>query len=352
MSALDAYHDLATFLWPCRKTRWMRGNYYLEKKLYHQAIADFEWIVKRFPDDFPAYDKIGDAALVIDDDTKAAHAHGEAFRINPKSYGSAFWAGTCYSRLGNHDKAIDLFVKTLALKPDSHLTHHWVADSLYCQSRFTEALESINKSLAMEPSDVQYLEKRGVIYVALKEFRLAAIDFQQVISREPSGRLYNRLGCALLNLKEYEKSIEALNHAVAEDPQNYTFTNNRSNAFYKLRKYAECLVDMERAAGISQKAEDYNELAWLLATVSAAELRNGTKAVRYGLKACEQGEYKDPAHIDTLAAAYATAGNFFKAISLQTQAMQLAPENRKADFQSRLDLYKANEIFIAPHYNP
>jgi len=55
--------------------------------------------------------------------------------------------------------------------------------------------------------------------------------------------------------------------------------------------------------------------------------------------------WKDSAYIDTLAAAYAEAGEFDKAVEWQTKARDLAPENQKADYQTRVDLYRAGKPY-------
>ena len=50
-----------------------------------------------------------------------------------------------------------------------------------------------------------------------------------------------------------------------------------------------------------------NDLAWVLATSPEASLRNGKEAVRLARQAVKLGGGKQPAFLDTLAAAYAEA---------------------------------------------
>ncbi len=63
--------------------------------------------------------------------------------------------------------------------------------------------------------------------------------------------------------------------------------------------------------------------AWLLATASDASLRNGAEAVRLG----ESAMTVQPSNaevLDTLAAAYAEEGQFSRASSTETHALELA----------------------------
>jgi tetratricopeptide (TPR) repeat protein len=49
--------------------------------------------------------------------------------------------------------------------------------------------------------------------------------------------------------------------------------------------------------------------------------------------------------LDTLAAAYAEEGQFEKALEWQKKALELAPENFKADLNTRLKLYEAGKPY-------
>jgi hypothetical protein len=65
--------------------------------------------------------------------------------------------------------------------------------------------------------------------------------------------------------------------------------------------------------------------------------------VNFAQKAVAKTERKDPAILDTLAAAYAEAGDFPKAASTQREAIALCQEDkRKSDFTARLKLYESN----------
>ena len=55
--------------------------------------------------------------------------------------------------------------------------------------------------------------------------------------------------------------------------------------------------------------------------------------------------WKNANCIDTLAAAYAEAGNFEKAIQWQTKVVGMVSGTRKVGFQKSLDLYRAGKPF-------
>lgn len=88
-----------------------------------------------------------------------------------------------------------------------------------------------------------------------------------------------------------------------------------------------------------------NEIAWELATDWSEYIRNGRQAFLLAGRAVQLTNYRDPGCLDTLAAAYAECGDFKSAVSYQIKALDLAPSNDKADFESRLRLYRAGRPY-------
>jgi tetratricopeptide (TPR) repeat protein len=92
-----------------------------------------------------------------------------------------------------------------------------------------------------------------------------------------------------------------------------------------------------------------NNLAWLMATSRTAELRDGPHAVAFAEKAVAATSRKAQGNLDTLAAAYAEAGQFEKAVSTQKEAIALLhDEAQRRDYNSRLALYQSNMPYREP----
>jgi tetratricopeptide (TPR) repeat protein len=86
-----------------------------------------------------------------------------------------------------------------------------------------------------------------------------------------------------------------------------------------------------------------NSIAWLRATSPQQSLRDGKQAVSVATRACELTEWKNWAYLDTLAAAYAEAGDFENALKFQSQAVELsaaASVDQQSGMHKRHELYR------------
>jgi len=89
-----------------------------------------------------------------------------------------------------------------------------------------------------------------------------------------------------------------------------------------------------------------NNHAMMLASCPEAKCRDGKKAVEAATRACELTQWKRPDFLDTLAAAYAEAGDFNAAVMWQTRAIEILTDERNRDaFRSRVALYEAKKPY-------
>jgi eukaryotic-like serine/threonine-protein kinase len=111
--------------------------------------------------------------------------------------------------------------------------------------------------------------------------------------------------------------------------------------------------DYARAIELLQKALErdpalvvaLNNLAWLWATCPEDEHRNGAGAVECARRACELRGWKKAYLLDTLATAYAEAGQFGEAVRWARRAYELAPTRRKLAYIQRMELFAAGKPY-------
>ena len=82
--------------------------------------------------------------------------------------------------------------------------------------------------------------------------------------------------------------------------------------------------------------------------------RDGKEAVGLATRACQLTGWKGPGYINTLAAAYAEAGDFCKAAEYQKKAAALAAGDKRmeADLRSRIGQYERKQPYRDPALAP
>ena len=112
----------------------------------------------------------------------------------------------------------------------------------------------------------------------------------------------------------------------------------------------EAIAHYEQALRIKpDRTESQNNLAWLLATLAPTEGGDPVRAVALAEQACQLTNNQMVPYLDTLAAAYASAGRFNEAVATARKAIELAraggqPEAAN-EIATRLELYRGGRAY-------
>jgi tetratricopeptide (TPR) repeat protein len=159
---------------------------------------------------------------------------------------------------------------------------------------------------------------------------------------------YDRRGEALREQKDLPGAIVAFQKAIDLAPSAAHPRYSLGQAFEQQGRYTEAEQAYLGAVQIQpSEPGSYRLLAHLLATCPDDKARDGKRAVEYATKACERSGWNDPSCIDTLAAAYAEAGQFEEAVRYETLALDgpALKGNVRTAANERLELYKQKKPF-------
>jgi serine/threonine-protein kinase len=163
---------------------------------------------------------------------------------------------------------------------------------------------------------------------------------------------HERYGSAWLEAGEFDKALDHFNKAVGRRPDSGSLYLKRGWVNLRRHRFEDALRDLDHAIRVQPRlSEAHNLRARLLATSPVQSLRNGSEAVQAATRACELAGWKSPEYLDTLAAAYAEAGDFREAVKWQEKALaDLGPARALGSFEKqaardRLELYRQKRPF-------
>jgi tetratricopeptide (TPR) repeat protein len=208
------------------------------------------------------------------------------------------------------------------------------------------ALTDYNIAIDLGPQFYLPHFNRGGCWLAKKDYDKAMADFDRALQLKPNfTAAYRSRGNAWLAKRNYDKAIADFNEALRLDPKFDSAYHGRGNAWRGQKDYDKALSDYNEARRLDLKNGFYIQaIAWLLATAADAKVRDGKRAVELAKEALAL-ERSEGTIMDTLAAAYAEAGNFAEAVRWQERALEDPRIRDDADVRRRLELYRKKQAY-------
>ena len=211
-----------------------------------------------------------------------------------------------------------------------------------------EAINYYTGEIRKNPLSWNAFLYRGFVWDVKHDFDKAIADYSEAIRIYPLwANTFNNRGWTYHRQKQYDKAIADYNEALRLEPKNVLAIVNRGFAWQDKGEYYKALVDYERAIKADPKyGRAWVARAWLYATCPEKKFRDGKLAVASATRACQLSQWREAPKLAVLAAAYAEAGDFDKAVRWQKDANGrfVDPEDRKQG-RERLELYKQKKPF-------
>ena len=246
---------------------------------------------------------------------------------------------------------LTLYRYTLDVTKDNAIMRNSYGHALFEKDQLDEAITQLSKALQISPKFILARSSIGKIFFKQGKINEAIACFNEVLrTHKDWPDVYYYLGLAEVQQEKYNDAVTHFAKALQLEQGNI---KARLQLAYALTELDRVQQAIEHFYKILQLKPDHpqalNAAAWLLATAGDSKLRNPTDAVEFAEKTCELTNYRDAGALDTLAAAYAAAGKFNKAVETIEKAIERAIADGSTEltqqFQNRLQLYKTNQPY-------
>jgi tetratricopeptide (TPR) repeat protein len=171
---------------------------------------------------------------------------------NARAYGSL---GIVYKKRGEHDKAIELFEKSMSLGKAYPEVFLHLGDIYYDRKEYDRAVQYLNEALKIDFNTkvrLGILNKLGRTYGKLGENEKAVRYFREAIRRYPeSTTVYNNLGVLYARTGQLDKAIETFQEALK--------IKERKDIYYNLANIYKEKGDTEKAIDAYKKYQSMAE---------------------------------------------------------------------------------------------
>lgn len=255
---------------------------------------------------------------------------------------------------GKTAEAVALAQKSVRLAPESVPLRCYLGDALSQAGQLEQAAEVYRQVIDMQPYDESAHNNLGVVLAKMGEHEQAAQCYAEALRLKPDyPAAHSNLSAILIGAGRLDEAIDHLSQALRSHPQYADAHYNMGRARALQRDFDGAVSHYQTALRLEpDRLDALNALAWLLATQEAVHSPDAEQAVQLAQRACELTGYQEPAVLDTLAAAYAEAGQFAQAITNAEKALTLASsqgqEELADDIRNRLELYKRERPYRQP----
>ena len=235
---------------------------YWKAQRVHDAVVEANEILKRDPNDLATHRLLGRIYLKSLGDingsgvqaemvSKAIAEYSAVHRLDPSDQESALWLARLYRLHNEPEKAEDVLRAMLKEDPENDAAMEQLTQLLLDENKAEEAIQLLESTTARNPSPTLY-DLLGDAYTQTKDYAKAEKAYRQAVELDPSELSHLRgLGQTLLSEEKYPEALsvyQKLVEVMPEDSDNYLRLSQIYRELHQLDKAEESLMKAKQYA--------------------------------------------------------------------------------------------------------
>ena len=232
-----------------------------DKNDYKKAIEYFNKRIK-YVADYSTYGNRGLTYWELGDFEKALDDFQKSIEINPQYMPSYYNRAGVFHALGDHEAAIKDYTRALEIKPNDVWSYNNRGLVYSRIGDFEKAIADFNKALDIAPKHLSSIRNRAALYLRNGDYRTAYKELKKARKYGLASRDFYAMRAQLWsdqkmhNLAIRDYSI-ALNLEIEDKNLLFGIYNNRGHNYYKEGRYKESISDYDKALKIESSLVTY-----------------------------------------------------------------------------------------------
>jgi len=311
-----------------------------------EAISYFRQALRIAPNSTKAHYNLANMLKEQDKLDEAINHYHQALQVKPDYVEAHNNLGIALQLQGKFDEAINHYRQALKLNPSYVESYYNMGITLRAQGRPDQAIICYRQALQLKPYHVEAHSNLGYTLSAQGKFAEAIKHFRQALQVKPDfAEVHYNLGLALKSQGKLDDAIKHLRQALQVKPDLAEAHNNLALVLTMTGQLDKALEHFREAVRLKPDyLEPLNRMARILAMHPDPKLRDPGQSIEIAKRAADLTGYQDAAILETLAAAYASAGQFGRAVITAEAALKLASAtqaNELADhIRKKIEIYR------------
>ena len=232
----------------------------------HEATDAYKQAIQLAPDQFFAWNNLGNLCLKIFHNDEAMIAFQKAIARNPKDPIGWNGLGNVYFIMGYIEDAITSYRKAISFMPTFAQPWNGLGDVYSAAGRIDEAIKAYRKAIELNREYVTPWLRLGILFLRQERYREAIKAYQSALSLDSkNSAIWNDLGSIYLKCESYEEAAEVFSKTIQLNHEDGWAHHNLALTYIHQEKYSEAAslllksVDLFREE--KDKAMSWNQLA-------------------------------------------------------------------------------------------
>ncbi len=254
--------------------------------------------------------------------------------------------GIALQSQGKFDEAIEHYRYALQIRPDFAQAHNNAGCALRSQGKLNEAVSHFRQTLQLKPDSAEAHNNLGNTLFAQGKFEEAAGHYRKALLVIPDdANIHYNLANALKSQGKLSEAVEHYLYVLKVNPDDVEAHDKLGNVLAMMGEFNEAIGHFRQVLRLKpDHVRSLNGLAWILASNPDPKMRDANEAIALAERAAGLTKHQDAAILNTLASAYASAGEYQRAAATAQSALDLASaakdEELAEHLRSQMELYR------------